>query len=282
MSIIDSHIHLWDLKNNINSWVTKSGDLRLQQSFTLNDYLIQNPEVVSIVTVEAADGKHSLSEVAWLEHSITPNLGAVKLKHIAYINLLLDNELFINELDKFRQFPWVVGVRDISAYSKESKYCPCSEDITLDKQKLQRLHQNLTTLKENNYIFNCQMYPDQLLRIYDIVIDATVKCAIDHCALPNLNASFKNKEWLLTLKQYGTSAMIKLSGFNINDNEAYIERILLMIKEHVPVENLMFASNFPVTTSTISQQTKGFLNQLYNKVERYKILYQNAYGFFKF
>ena len=223
MQFIDTHIHLWNLDNNINKWVVNSNNSRLIHNYTLDDYTSTYPSATEIITVEAADGVFSLNEVAWIHQYVKNNL--IKIKHIAYIDMMQNPKQFETSLQQFRQYNFVIGFRDTMSFSKSSNYSPCNADMTTDKTKLDNLAHNLICLAQNNYIFNAQMYPSQLLQISNIIRNSSVNCIIDHCGLPDFTTSESKNEWLNMLHEYGQIAKFKISGLNLNNNNENITEI---------------------------------------------------------
>ncbi|AUR50847.1 amidohydrolase family protein [Aquella oligotrophica] len=284
MEFIDSHLHLWDLNQEINSWVVKSNDPYLMQNFTLNEFLNSHTKehtLAGFITIEAADSDKTLDEVKWLSQlsqSLPPN---IRYRHIAYIDTTQNPKEFNEELEKFKPFEIVKGFRDICSFSKNSNYSPCANDITLDEKKMLNLLENLKLLANNGYIYDCQMYPDQLLRIYPLIIESEVKTIIDHCGLP---LSAKDKEfigWQSMLDKYAQSSVFfKLSGLEMNDNWDNRSRIIKTIIDKISIDRLCYGSNFPLIK-------KNWLNELLNLLKNIgltsqqteKIFVKNALDF---
>lgn len=278
MKIIDAHIHVWDLSNQINSWVSRSQDPNILQNISLNDYLDANQSLVidGVVTIEAADSRHSLNEVKWLDK--IRRQYSIKLKHIAYLDMLQDPIDFAANIDEYKHYNFVVGFRDIMSYSEQFDYSPCANDVTLSETNLDRLYLNLCCLAENNYLFNCQMYPEQLIRAFASIQKSLVKCVIDHAGLPTLD-NFET--WLSMLKLYKRTAAFKLSGLDLNglqDNYQICEKIL----ESIPISDIQYGSNFPVTVINKSQDILAYLKQVVETSSLHSILHTNAFKFYNF
>ncbi len=277
MQFIDTHIHLWSLDNKINEWVTNSNNNRLIRDYTLDDYLSTHKSAAGIITVEAADGASSLIEAKWIyEHtkSKLPNI-----KHITYIDMTQDSTQFEVELSKFKQYEFVIGFRDIMSFSKTSNYSPCSSDITTDKTKLENFAHNLVCLAQHNYIFNCQMYPYQLLRIKDIIKNSNVKCIIDHCGLPDFSNTENKNEWVTMLHEYNNVAKFKVSGLDINNNQNNMLEICQILFKIISIENLFIGSNFPVSPPKIMNDLIDIISKLLPKDDLYNVLINNANRF---
>lgn len=262
MRFIDSHLHLWDLKQKLNSWVVKSNDPYLMQNFTLNelmDFYAKEHSLAGFITIEAADGDKTLDEVKWLSGLSKSLPSNILHKHIAYINTSQNPEQFNKELAKFKQFDFVAGFRDICTYSENSSYSPCVNDITLDEKKMLNLFANLKTLEKHGYIYNCQMYSDQLLRIYPLIIESKVKTVIDHCGLPLLTTNEEFITWQVMLDKYTQSNVIfKLSGLEMNDNWENRSKIIDLLCDKISSSKLIYGSNFPL----VKQHWLSELSQL--------------------
>jgi len=259
MQFIDSHLHLWDLSQKINSWVAKSNDPYLMQNFTLDElmgFYAKEHFLAGFITIEAADGNKTLDEVRWLSRISQSLPSNILYKHIAHIDTTQNPEQFSKELERFKPFDIVTGFRDICSFSENSSYSPCSTDITFNRDKLENLEKNLRLLKQNSYIYNCQMYPDQLLRIYPIIIESKVTTIIDHCGLPLLTNDEEFTIWQSMLDKYTQSNTIfKLSGLDMNDNWDNRVKIIQTMVDKVSMNKLIYGSNFPLLK-------KDWLNEL--------------------
>jgi predicted TIM-barrel fold metal-dependent hydrolase len=223
----DTHLHLWDLHNQINNWVINSKNPQLLKNASVDDYLQSYPDTTHLLTIEAADSAHSLAEVKWLNNIVTSIANKITLYHCAYIDLLQLPDKFNQQLEQFQAYKFVVGFRHIMSYSKISQYSPCNDDMTINKDNLARLKTNLTTLAQNNYIFNCHMYPEQLLKIIDIINESKVSCIVDHCGLPLLDNKASLATWNNLLKTATNSNIyFKISGLDINQSYKGIDYIL--------------------------------------------------------
>lgn len=277
---IDAHVHLWDLYNNINSWVINGSDENLKHNFLLNNYVSDVPKPECIVTIEASDGSKTISEVQWVNSIMLNNPENIKFKHIAYINMLQSPLLFKKDLSKFNPYKFISGFRHIMSYSSLSQYSPCETDFTVNKILLDNLHQNLLLLSDCDYIFNCQMYPGQLIKIRDIVIDSQVKCVIDHCGLPIMENYLI---WLEMLAMYNHSKIyFKLSGFDINNNQKNYAAIVSDILKNISDNNLIFGSNYPFSQELGYNLINNYLLRVAGPEITDKALHKNALNLFKF
>lgn len=285
MQLIDSHLHLWDLKQKINSWVVKSNDPRLMQNFTLNElmnFYAKEHSLAGFITIEAADGDKTLDEVKWLNQLSKSLPSNILHKHIAYINTTQNPEQFNEELAKFKQFDFIAGFRDICSFSDNSSYSPCASDITLDEKKMLNLLVNLKTLENHGYIYDCQMYSDQLLRIYPLIIESKVKMVIDHCGLPLLTSDKEFIAWQSMLDKYAQSNVIfKLSGLEMNDNWDNRSRIIKTIIGKISIDRLCYGSNFPLVKQDWLRELLNLLkNSGLNNQQIEQIFLKNSLHFY--
>lgn len=283
MRFIDTHVHLWDLSKGIYAWVEKEAE-PLRRNFSLSNYLSKNTAPAGIVTVEAASSPFSLNEVKWINNNVASNGQGIKVRHIAFIDVLQVPLSFQVALEEFLLYPIVTGFRHILSYSNISKYSPCDSDATINDEQLANLLLNLQLLKQHNYIFECQMYPQQLIRAYPVLIQSGVSCVIDHCGLPILDkGQDEYQEWLNMLDCYKNSnIMFKLSGFDLNDNISRMEEIISTLLKIIPPINLLFGSNYPLSPDTVRERLILLLKSNCTQQQVEMILFANANKFFKF
>lgn len=283
MRFIDTHIHLWDLSQGINAWFFKEAE-PLKRNFSLSDYLSKNTTPAGIVTVEAASSPYSLNEVKWINNNVASNGQGIKIRHIAFIDVLQDSSSFGVALEEFFAYPIITGFRHILSNSKIAKYSPCDFDTTINDKQQANLFVNLQLLKQHNYIFECQMYPSQLIRAYPMLIQSGVACVIDHCGLPILDKGQNEyQEWLNMLDCYKSSnIMFKLSGFDLNDNISRVEQITLALLKVIPVPNLVLGSNYPLSPDIVWERLISVLNSNCTQQQIEQMLFANASRFFKF
>ena len=174
-------------------------------------------------------------------------------------------------------FPVVCGFRHILAFSTNSAYSPAGADFTLNPRLMQNFACNLNLLHQQNYIFDCQMYPEQLIRALPVIQNSQVRCVIDHCGLPLIQKGQVAAAWLEMLQHYsGSRIMFKLSGFDLNDNLLQQQVIVEKIVETLKIEQLVWGSNFPLNQTSNLESIIRLLSAAvsWNHVER--ILFANA------
>lgn len=258
MKFIDTHLHFWDLSNKINSWVLDQTDSHaLKQNF-LPDTLFANKELVGVVHVEAHDSSvPTLEEVVWLSN-IMQNHKGVKYAHIAFADITLPLVQFAATIDEIKEYSCIKGVRHILSHTPKYKYNPCNEDISGHKNILA----NLQYLKQNNLIFDCQMYPYQLYNVLPHIIKSGVKCVVDHFALPAWDNHHDQQLWQNLIIELAKIRHIslKLSGLDMFQVEARFADIIDFCLSHFSSEQLLFASNYPVSYTNNYNYWYNYLN----------------------
>lgn len=235
MKIIDTHVHFWELSNNINTWVLLA-DKKLQKNFSPNhlnaDYFVH---------IEAADSKvDTLNEINWLDE----NFSDKKMQYIANIDYFKSLDAFKNEVDRLKKHPKIKGFRHILSHHKNASYSPMDHDNLPND-----FEEKLKILAKNNLIFECQMYPQQINNALEIIINSNVKTVIEHFGLPlchNETDMIKWQKMINNISQH-ENIYLKLSGFfMLNDNETDCKKALNYIFEKIPASRLCYGSNYPV------------------------------------
>lgn len=230
--MIDTHVHFWDFELDINSWVKKGNREDLKRSFTLTDYFHHYPTPEAIVTIESADDIYTLIEVEWVRQYIVNNPYGIKIKHMAFIDVLQPTHHFIEKLNVFAGYSFLCGFRHILVAN--------TEDPTLNPTLMLQLKDNLKVLKEYDYIFDCQMNPAQLLRMADIINESGVHCVVDHAGLPNFATQAHKQQWLDMLKCYAQTSVY----FKLTEN---LPEVMTSLTENLSKRQLLIGSNYPVS-----------------------------------
>ena len=232
MKIIDSHIHFWNIDKKLNEWVNTAD---LPSIVSPNDFSSDG-----FIHVEAHSEKHdSLCEYKWLKKYF-PNKN---IKIVAFIDFTQHISLFEQKAIQFGEITDIVGVRQIMATSNKSQYSPYNKDIALD------FSSKLEILAKNNLVFDCQMYPDQLIKYIDIIIKSNVIMALEHFGLPILADNKNMSLWNVVLKEIEQSqnTFIKLSGLELNNDNNKIAQCLDIVLRTVNSGKLCYGSNYPIS-----------------------------------
>jgi len=232
--MIDTHVHFWDINLNIHAWVKTRADPLLMRSFNLDDYIHLQGRVDGLVTIEAADNRHTLQEVAWIAQHIVTNPYSINVKHMAYIDVLQTPDDFRQQLAVFTAYPFVCGFRQIFPLTQ-----------VFNSDYLLYFKNNLGLLREKNYVFNAQMKPRQLLQVKDTLIESGVRCVIDHAGLPGMGNEHSQQQWLAMLHAFsGTEVYFKLTHT--------APEIVHSVVETLARHQLLIGSNFPVNQQKLT------------------------------
>ncbi|WP_119329309.1 amidohydrolase family protein [Cysteiniphilum halobium] len=279
MQIIDTHVHFWDLNQNINSWVLKQSNEGLKQNF-LPQSLQQKMcyKLYGAVHIEAHDSCIDTEvEIKWLM-KVAQKCPELQIKHIAYVDMTLARKQFIAKLDKLKQYPQVVGIRHILAYEKAVDYSPELQDLSMHPNLLT----NLQILADYGFIFDCQAYPQQLLNLAPYLKASQIKTAIEHCGLPLWDHNDQRMLWQQSMQVLSEieSVSLKLSGLQMlgqtENNKAIVEYAI----DCFGYQRVMYASNNPVCFRDDPLEWFETLYQLCGGKK--DIFYDNAFTFYQF
>lgn len=239
VSIIDPHIHLFDLSagdyhwlkpGNPPHWPDKS---KICQTFMEEDLALSAPlSLAGFVHIEAGfDNQQPWREIAWLErHCRLP------FRAVASVDLSADT--FEQQLDQLSAYPSVVGVRDIL------------DERAASLLSLARVRCNLAKIAERGWIFEAQLSladsagVDQLCQTLDVVPELRV--IINHGGFPS-----QDPEWLVGLSRLAdySRCAIKCSGWEMLDRQWSMDTVRQQVSTIVSVfgvDRVMLASNFPL------------------------------------
>ncbi|WP_440615468.1 amidohydrolase family protein [Cysteiniphilum sp. 6C5] len=279
MQIIDTHVHFWDLNQNINSWVLNQPNKALKQDF-LPQSLQQKMQdgLYGVVHIEAHDSRIDTEvEIKWLM-AVAQKCPEIQIKHIAYVDMTLAKAQFTAKLDKLKQYPQVVGIRHILAYEQGVDYCPESQDLSTHPNVLA----NLQILADYDFIFECQAYPRQLLNLATHLKASRVKTVIEHCGLPLWDSHEQRKLWQQSMRVLSDieNVSLKLSGLQMLGQLAHSKAIVDYAIDCFGYQRLMYASNNPVCFGDNPLEWFETLNQLC--AGKGKVFYDNALELYQF
>lgn len=282
MKIIDSHIHFWDLTNNINNWVYEANNPSLEKNY-MPDTIINkfNGDLYGVVHIEAHDSDIlTVNEVNWLS-SIMKNNPKLKYSHIAFADITLPTVQFCNIIDELKEYENVVGMRHIMSHNPKFDYSPCGTDLSNSPN----IYDNLDYLAKNNFIFNCQMYPYQINNILSAIISSGVTCVIDHLALPawNEKGDIDHQLWqemIIKLSKLD-NVFIKVSGIDMFRKEAEFKDVVQFCLDKFPINRVMYGSNYPVSFNNDYNYWYEYLSIMnLSSVEKEQLFFKTAYEVF--
>lgn len=232
MSIVDSHIHFWDIENGYNDWIKNTNLPKVVTPESLN--------ADAFVHVEAhSDIFDPLCECHWLKSKFPDK----KIKIVAFADFTLDIFEFEKNIAYLAEVGDIVGIRHIMSKTYKSKYSPFDKDIPKD------LEQKLKILKKYNLIFEAQMYPEQFLPLLDSINKSGVKMVVEHFGLPLFGSNNNLDQWHKFINECSQHPdwYLKLSGFDLNNKMADVNRALDFVFENITFHKLCYGSNFPVS-----------------------------------
>lgn len=261
MKIIDSHIHFWDINNGFNNWVENTS---LPKLIT--------PELVNanaFVHIEAhSEAFDSICEYNWL----ASNFPDKNIKVVAFADFTLNLAEFAKKIEYFAEHENIVGVRQIMSKTYKSKYSPFDKEIPKD------LEQKLKVLKEYKLIFEAQMYPEQFLPLLEKISKSEVDMVVEHFGLPIFGRNNNLDQWHKFIKECAQNPnwMLKLSGFDLNNNMTDVRKTLDFIFENITFHKLCYGSNFPVSYQNDYKFWQSFLYQYINNDNISKNIFENV------
>lgn len=244
LDLVDTHVHFWDLKNKINDWV--SSEAHINQDFLPKNYLQRINHLFSpnkVVVIEAANSHNTIDELEWLQ---SINQGhQLEFRYIPFIDMLTDSNSFITQLSLFKKYKNVSGFRHILAHDRYQCYSPMNFDFSENKALLNNFINNLIILSKNKYIFELQMYPEQLIKIHPQIIDSSINnLVIEHCGLPTIEEDVISSKWFEMVELYKNIAVFKLSGIELTNAQNNLEKIIIHL---ISKTQTMFGSNLPIS-----------------------------------
>jgi len=281
LPVIDTHVHLWDLKLLKLPWI-KDGTEPLGKSFLPADYnaAIQGQNVVKAIYLEvdvAADQKAREAEVVigYCQRADTPVAGAVIGGRVA-------DEGFAKYLDAFKNKAVIKGVRQVLHASDAPK------GLCLGKE----FQRGLIALAERNLHFELCMRPTDL--------DDAATCVkglpdqrfvLDHCGNPN-PAADDLTPWKRGIDELAKlpNVLCKVSGFLVNApggkwKPEQVAPVVDHVLERFGPDRVMFGGDWPVCLlATPLAGWIGALRQVIRErpteVQR-KLLHDNAARFYR-
>ncbi len=276
-SFIDTHVHLWDLKNSY-SWITNNKNKNIIKNYLIND-LEDDADIFDlkkIVHIQAEiDTKNKILETKWLQEISDNHPLKFPNAIIGYVNLLdINVEADIENHIKYKNFR---GVRQIlKSINKQDNYLLNDHWI-----------KNFELIKKFNLSFDMLIYYKQYNEAIELIKKYNdVQIIINHSLWPQFSENdFLN--WKNSVEKLSRfeNVSIKISGFGEWQNNwtiKSIENYVNVIIKYFGTKRSMFASNFPVD-KFISQSTYESFWTAYFKIidhlsedEKNDLLIRNA------
>jgi len=259
MKRIDSHHHLWDLKDVHYPWLMEFGKPRffgdptpIQRDYLLAEHRAishNNGFVASVhIQVGAEDG---LAEARWVDQVAHAN-PEWPMVQVAFCDLTApDRDV---QLDQFQALPSVVGVRQIVGRSPDEDAKNGTNALIADPEFKAGLH----SLASRGLSFDLQLIPELMKpmgKVLEQVPDLQV--ALCHAGSPYDRSSDGIVKWAAGLAQLSAlqNVSCKLSGLGMFDhdwNAGTVRPIADVVMKQFGPDRVMFGSNFPVCSLSSS------------------------------
>ncbi|NJX16774.1 amidohydrolase family protein [Tamlana crocina] len=278
LSIIDSHIHLWDIQHLDYPWLSQFPEIN--RTFLLPDYDIATAGqlVEKMIFVQAeCKPSHFLKEIEWVEALAQKDKRLVAIIPWAPIHT---GNAAAEVLEQFAQNPKIKGVRQLIQPEEDINFCLRPDFI-----------EGIKLLGKNNLHFELTINPNH----FPAVLKLVEKCPdtrfiLNHIGNPNI---IKNQlqPWKQHLKAFACSGIhyckfsnlvcnANLEHWHIDDLKPYSDTVIDVFGP----EKLIWGSDWPhaLRASSWSKwfKTAVFLTEGLNEKERAKIFRTNAIRFY--
>ena len=248
LSIVDSHVHLWNPAQLRYSWLDKLP--ALNRAFLPSDFAAAsvNSNVNKIIFIECGcEPAQSLIEVNWIADLAKTE---THLKGIVAHAPLEKGGSARADLEKLAVNPLVKGVRRNLQGEPDGEFCLRPEFVA-----------GVKSLAEFGFTFDLCIRPDQLRSAAELVRRVPqVNFVLDHFGKPDVRGK-KTKPWAADLKTFAAlpNAVCKISGLATEadrenwqsaDLKVYFERAL----ECFGFNRVLFGGDWPVATLATSYE----------------------------
>jgi predicted TIM-barrel fold metal-dependent hydrolase len=247
---IDTHHHLWDLKNNSYPWLMKPGPHPMFGSdfdILRQDYLIEDfrrdigslPIKMSVHLQADHDASDPVRESRWLtEVAENPKSGGFPHAIVGYVDFFDDNAARV--LEGHAAISRVRGIRQTLHHRAGN---PLESDNWL---------KNFSLLPRHGFHYELQVYPKQsvpALRLVDSY--PGTQFILPHSGLPQDRSDEGIAAWRAAMKEFAKrrNVVCKMSGFGMLNRRwevADIKPIILDVIDIFGPGRCFFGSNFPV------------------------------------
>jgi predicted TIM-barrel fold metal-dependent hydrolase len=288
MNKVDTHFHIWDLKENYYPWLTDKVQPRVIGEYAeiRKDYLIEDffadigaTGVYKAVHVQAEhDPSDPVRETRWLQHvADQPASRGFPQAVVAYADLTAPNAQEI--LEGHCQYRNMRGIRQSLIQHKV-------DPRVKDPRESELFTRNFKLLERLNLSFDIQLFhPDMSFGADLIGRYPNVHFVLTHTGLPMQDSQEYVAAWRQGMRELARrpNLSVKISGFGFIDRKWTVESIRPRVLETIEifgVDRCMFASNFPVDGmsrgyaaywSAFDEITAGFSDD-----ERTRLFHRNA------
>ncbi|MGF6639131.1 amidohydrolase family protein [Paraburkholderia sp. MM6662-R1] len=257
MQVVDSHIHLWDLKTHRYPWlenpgVSFVGDARdLKHDYLLDDLLGEagDIDVLKLVHVEANhDPADPVEETRWLQ-SIADRDASRGMPNaiVAAVDLSAQNAPEL--LEAHASFANTRGIRQILNVHDNKLF----DYVGRHYMRELRWREHFALLRRYDLSFDLQLYPSQMEEAAALArAHADTLLVVNHAGMfvdRNSVAGYRAWREGMRLLAACPNVAVKISGLAMFDHHWSVESLRPYVLETIDtfgVERAMFASNFPV------------------------------------
>jgi predicted TIM-barrel fold metal-dependent hydrolase len=257
MQVVDSHIHLWDLKTHRYPWlenpgVSFVGDAReLKHDYLLDDLLGEagDIEVLKLVHVEANhDPADPVEETRWLQ-SIADRDASRGMPNaiVAAVDLSAQNAPAL--LEAHASFANTRGIRQILNVHDNKLFDYVGRHYMREPQ----WREHFALLRRYGLSFDLQLYPSQMEEAAALArAHADTLLVVNHAGMfvdRDSVAGYRAWREGMRLLAACPNIAVKISGLAMFDHHWTVESLRPYVLETIDtfgVERAMFASNFPV------------------------------------
>jgi predicted TIM-barrel fold metal-dependent hydrolase len=257
MQVVDSHIHLWDLKTHRYPWlenpgVSFVGDARdLKHDYLLDDLLGEagDIEVLKLVHVEANhDPADPVEETRWLQ-SIADRQESRGMPNaiVAAVDLSAPNAPAV--LEAHASFANTRGIRQILNVHENKLFDYGGRHFMRETQ----WREHFALLRRYDMSFDLQLYPSQMEEAAALArARGETQFVINHAGMfVDRNSVAGYRAWRDGMRVLAgcRNVAVKISGLAMFDHQWSVESLRPYVLETIDafgVERAMFASNFPV------------------------------------
>jgi predicted TIM-barrel fold metal-dependent hydrolase len=257
MQVVDSHIHLWDLKTHRYPWlenpgVSFVGDAReLKHDYLLDDLLGEagDIEVLKLVHVEANhDPADPVEETRWLQ-SIADRDASRGMPNaiVAAVDLSAQNAPAL--LEAHASFANTRGIRQILNVHDNKLFDYVGRHYMREPQ----WREHFALLRRYGLSFDLQLYPSQMEEAAALArAHADTLLVVNHAGMfVDRHGVAGYRAWREGMRLLAAcpNIAVKISGLAMFDHHWTVESLRPYVLETIDtfgVERAMFASNFPV------------------------------------
>ncbi|MFB9123599.1 amidohydrolase [Paraburkholderia dipogonis] len=257
MQVVDSHIHLWDLKTHRYPWlenpgVSFVGDARdLKHDYLLDDLLREagDIDVLKLVHVEANhDPADPVEETRWLQ-SIADRKESRGMPNaiVAAVDLSAPNAPAV--LEAHASFASTRGIRQILNVHENKLFDYVGRHFMREPQ----WREHFALLRRYGMSFDLQLYPSQMEEAAALAREHDdTQFVINHAGMFVDRSSVAGyRAWREGMRLLADcpNVAVKISGLAMFDHRWTVESLRPYLLETIDtfgVERAMFASNFPV------------------------------------